>query len=55
MMQGLLNPRKASELQEIQEAKAIEFTSRLAGLSTNLREHVRWCCVLRAIAIIPAS
>ena len=55
MMQGLLNPRKVPELQGIQEAKAVEFTSRLAGNPTDLREHVRWCCIPRAIATIPAS
>ena len=43
MMQGLLTPRKASEVHDIQEQKAAEFISKLAHTPADLRDHVRWC------------
>ena len=55
MMQGLLNSRAVSEVQTIQEAKVVEFTSKLARLPTDLRDHVRWCCIPLTVAIMPMS
>ena len=52
MMQGLLNPRKVSEVQELQEAKALEFTSRLAHLPMELHGHVRWYWEAFAITML---